>query len=474
MLVITVELLLGTYRADPSGLAHTGRATEGEWPPAPLRLLAALVAADGTRERCRHTTGEELAFLEVAPPPRIYASALDEVHHQVLSGRYVVQQAASAAKGAHQEYHGRQGSLVRPGVRVSPRRSHVAYEWDVDPSPEVLAGLRTRAARVGYLGTADSPVAVRVESAPASNDQGLAYEPDERGSLVIGVPRPGVIRAMDLHYDRWLAEGPSVHRSQSPGLRRLERYRAPGLSTEDAAPQPTLIALRLAAPVSGRRVSAVTAAFKAALLDLYQRRSGDPPAVLHGHVDDPGSPHTLAYYLALPDAGHRHARGLIRGLALVLPVETSSEVVEGCRRALQGLSQLHGAGFTSGAALWSGEKRPLAVDPERWTLPSRRFATVFPALHERRGVALTLSEVARWCDHAGLPKPIAARSGRGPFIQGGADLRPPEVNRPGRPPRPYSHLELEFAALVSGPVVIGAGRQRGLGLCLPMDGGGAG
>ena len=49
------------------------------------------------------------------------------------------------------------------------------------------------------------------------------------------------------------------------------------------------------------------------------------------------------------------------------------------------------------------------------------------------------------------------------------DLAPVEVNRPGRPGLPYSHVELWFEERVAGPVVIGAGRQRGLGLCAPID-----
>ena len=63
-LTIHVEFLHGTYRADPEGLAHTGQLTSGEWPPSPMRVFAALIAADGTGERCRFTDGTELEFLE--------------------------------------------------------------------------------------------------------------------------------------------------------------------------------------------------------------------------------------------------------------------------------------------------------------------------------------------------------------------------------------------------------------------------
>jgi len=83
MLAITVELLQGTYRADPDGTANTASLAHGEWPPAPSRLLAALVA-DGTRYRCRVTDGSELEWFERLPAPDIHAHA--QPWHQVLHG----------------------------------------------------------------------------------------------------------------------------------------------------------------------------------------------------------------------------------------------------------------------------------------------------------------------------------------------------------------------------------------------------
>ena len=90
-----------------------------------------------------------------------------------------------------------------------------------------------------------------------------------------------------------------------------------------------------------------------------------------------------------------------------------------------------------------------------------------PAIHERRR-PLDLAEVRLWCQHARLPEPVAFRSARTPLVAGALDLAPVEVNRPGRPGLPYSHVELCFAEPVAGPVVIGAGRQRGFGLCVPV------
>lgn len=475
MLAITVELLHGTYRADPEGLARTGRLDRGEWPPAPLRLLAALVAADGTGAECRWTDGAELAFLEQCGPPLIHASPPERVWHQRLCPRYVAKAEAGFAKESqtgpevahHAEYVGRKGAEVRPGVRVSPASPSVVFTWDVEVPPEILRGLGVRAARVGYLGCADSPVRLTVSTEPPS-ELGPAFVPDADGDLMIAVPEPGVIAAMVAHFERWQQFGPSVDRSQATALRRFARYRAPGETTPTAAPAAPVLWMVLDPAVSGRRIGAVTAAFKAALLDLYQRHVGDPPPVLHGHVDSE-TDYELARYLALPDVGGERSRGRIHGLALWLPPGSPPALVEQCRLALRNLQTLSGEGFTTTSRLWAGEKRPVAANPHRWGARSRQWATVFPALYERRARQIDLNTVATWCAHAGLPAPVGVRFGRQPFVRGGIDLLPSEVNRAGRDPMRYAHLEVLFEEPVRGPVVIGGGRQRGLGLCAPVD-----
>ena len=475
MLVATVEFLLGTYRADPDGTAHTGRLERGEWPPAPSRLFDALVAADGTRDRCRHTNGTELEYLENAGPPVI--DATDDVHHEELLPRFVASWSASFDRDnktrelfAHQEYLGRKGSEVRPGVRVTPRTRTVRYLWDTDISGEHLRALELRAARIGYLGCADSPVRVRIETTQRIDDVESPrwYVPDSDGELEIGVPKAGRLDALDSAFDQWTGDGKSrsVGRYQFPMLATKVRYRLPQSATRPSPPGRIVASLILRPAVSGRRVSAVTPAFKAAVLDRHQAMYGEPPPVLHGHGYG-STGYDLARFLALPDVGHARASGRIHGVALWLPSDVDAAAAGLIREVVQSVPELAGRGFRCQVEVWDRQRRPRAADPGRWIESSRWWATVFPAVVERH-VPVSLGEVRRWCEHAGAPEPIAIRHSRTPMVHGAVALAPSEVHRPDRPGRPYCHVELVFAEPVAGPIVIGSGRQRGLGLCVPI------
>ena len=263
-LTIDVEFLHRTFRADPDGLAHTGRMTRGEWPPSPSRVFAALIAADGTGGRCRVTDGSELVFLEQLDPPVIYADPSPS--HAEMQPRYVVQQQRGFAVNqktrevsSQQEYLGRAPALVRPGVRVCPRTSGVAYVYDVEVACAILEGLQRRAARVGYLGTADSPVRIRIST---RGPEGLCgdreFVPDPDGDVPISVPRAGCTQVWDSLYASWCERGADVARSHYPALRYQVTYRSPGATTDKADRGFVAVWLRLRASVSGRQVAALT------------------------------------------------------------------------------------------------------------------------------------------------------------------------------------------------------------------------
>ena len=466
MLAIAVEFLHGTFRGDPDGTANTGRLRRGEWPPSPARLFAALVSADGTGDRCRVTNGTELEWFERLPAPRIHAGLF--CHHEPLATRFVVKHRGTAEKATHQEYVGRTGVRTRPGVRVALSDPRVVYVWDQVESPDdgILEALRLRAARVGFLGTSDSPARLRVHTQMPPS-AGESFVPDEDGDVAISVTQAGHLKLLDRFFDEWVKHGASVARSQFPALRHEQRYRSPG----PAAPpdRGKVVAwLQMGASVSGRRITTLVGLFKAAVLSQHERIHGEPHQVLHGHGFR-AKGYEIARYLALPNVGYPRSDGRIHGLALWLPPGTDPTVRRKARDAALAVRHLTGNGLDVAVERRDEDApRPVATKPTRWLQPSRAWATATPAIHERRG-PVDLQEVARWCRHAGLPEPIAFRSMRTPLAPGAIDLAPAEVNRPGKPKLPYSHVEIRFAEPVAGPVVIGSGRQRGFGLCVQVD-----
>lgn len=465
MLIFKVELLHGTYRADPDGSAATGRPSHAEWPPSPARLLAALIAADGTRERCRRTTGTELDLLAAADPPIIHADP--NPHHQSLQERYVAGQ--ERARNQHQEYLARKGVLVRPGVRVVPRNPVVHFEYGIEIGDTDLAALKYRSARVGYLGCADSPVKVTVARSSdltVDNGSGIAWVADEEGEEIVNIHTRGDVDRWIAAFDAWSEHGAT--RTQTRRYQPRARYRHP----HDPIPNSDLgsvpVWLRFQRPLAGRRAVLVAHGLKQAALARYQHRYGEPPAWLHGHVTS-SVEYQLARFLALPNVGHRHSDGRIHGAAVWVPSEVDETEARNLANVLYSMESLLLADGIRIAIDRSRAGGGWTTRRSRWTRPAQRWVTVLPAVNDRHG-RIDSKAIVRWCEQAGLPEPIEYRINRKPLVPGGVDLHPSETRRPGHAQtRPYSHIGLAFEERVRGPVVIGAARSYGLGLCAPCD-----
>lgn len=472
MLVVTVELLHRTIRAaSADDLAMVEGADLGDWPPNPARLFSALVAGDGTGARCQVTDGSELMLLERARPPRIYASPRAEVLQSPISSRYAVENEQAA--GSVQEYPGRKSLAVRPGTRLAPRLASIAYVWDdVEPTDREFGGLELRAARVGYLGCSDTPVRTRVGTElPLAFERDLLWEPDEAGQTALPVPFSGLLGILDDMYERFRG-GEPVRRSWFPSRRvayrgpRERRWASPAWSGVEW--------LRFDHAIAGRHILRVTETLKAAILDLHERHVGTVPPILHGHGFEGTGCYHLAHWLALPEAGHEHARGRLHGAAIALPRDAPREVVAGIREALFHLRELVLPGRPPLAVgRHAGEERPWSSNPRRWQGPARRWVSVSPVVHERRAKGgLDIEEVSRWCRHAGIDALVLAfRTSGSPMLPGALTLRGLEVFRRPEGRRPFSHLEILFAEPVRGPLALGRARQFGVGLMAPVSGG---
>jgi CRISPR-associated protein Csb2 len=478
MLTISVELLTGTYRADPDGSVMMGGAVTGEWPPSPARLLAAFIAADGTRERCTATTGSELKKLAAAPPPIVFADTSpckEKRLHIPIEDQFVV----TSAKGKNtvQEFPGRQATVKRSGVKVVPRHHIVQFLYDLTCDRKDLKALQYRAARIGYLGCSDSPVRIHVSATAPTQDSTLGqFTPDKEGSLRLSTHRAGDVDRWDALYDQ--SRMGSGSRGQRRTLRHLTRYRLPGIDPEPMSDKGRVISwLQFDRAVSGRRVAAVSYHLKEAVMAHYGRMYpySTIPAVLHGHRQGLGF--NLIRFLALPNVGHSYSDGRIHGAAVWLPPGVEPAEQARIRRAASAVDRIRVGTAHISVDNWDKRlgRRQWATNPYRWSHSSdvpvehQLWATAFPVLLERHG-EVTSSALNRMCANAGLPPALHFLESRIPFLPGGVKLAPPETVRPGHSHRrPYCHFLIHFGVPVPGPIALGAGRSYGLGLFAPVD-----
>ena len=83
--------------------------------------------------------------------------------------------------------------------------------------------------------------------------------------------------------------------------------------------------------------------------------------------------------------------------------------------------------------------------------------------------------IATSCEQSGLPRPVEIDLDKTAWHEGAPRARPGAGGFPllpaktGAPARQQVHVWLRFANPVQGPVIIGAGRYRGYGLCKPVS-----
>jgi CRISPR-associated protein Csb2 len=131
----------------------------------------------------------------------------------------------------------------------------------------------------------------------------------------------------------------------------------------------------------------------------------------------------------------------------------------------------------------------LALQGRRWAGPARAWATVTPVALDRHPGSLgdrdprrrakaegrAEATVRAACARIGLAEPAEVALSRQGFVRGVLPVPAFPAftsNTDGGAPlkRYLVHARLLFDQAVHGPVVIGAGRYRGLGLCLPLHG----
>lgn len=406
---------------------------------------------------------------------------------------------------------------------VVPDRPAIWFAWPgAEPGDEHRRALDDVLARVGRIGHSSTLVACRsADSAPSPD-----WVPGHDGAeMRLRVPRTGLIDRLERVFAAHRGREPRTLPAGMIGYRRAQSPRAT-YSVPLLGGDWHVLGINGRRLPSAQQILAIARATRGALLT-----HGDqpPPPFISGHQNSPGGgeptpalerPHLAV--VPLPSSGHFYSDGAVFGIALVLPAECSAEEKAATERALNAWST---AGFElllssrpGGEPIRltledygierSAESRPSWLDTTLaarrrtttrgyWCRPAHRWLTVTPIALDRfpgnlrspdsrvgdRAEAEAEASVKRACVFAGLvderedvrvtirlDSPLAGVPAAPSGSRGLGGHRYP-VYRVGSSgtPRACVHAEIEFARPVRGPVLVGAGRYFGYGLCLPAD-----
>ena len=411
-LTITASFPLGEFNA------HDGEGC-AEWPPAPARVLAAMLSA-------AHGLGEGASEVEAlfrCRPPRITAPPAGE--RQIGYRRWVpVNNELKMDKNGSLtgivdrpwRFLEKQAKDPECGMMVGTGPSNVV-RWAFAVEDQVDLGVLQKVARsVEYLGRPTSPVLLDVVDGAVEVPPGHScWEPDQTGWIQLRVGTEGLLAALDAREEeRRRSTVTGTHPYMS--VRPTAPYRLVGVQYGDRAAPDTRELLRTCSlyrmPHSGRQGAVLVHAADAALVTEQLRDS----------LEETGWMLPI-----IGGLGRRHLH-VLRGVL----------VAGGPRPPCVGLAVRTGV-----VEARLAETRTMASLPRvlrAATAPSLRWTTVVPTAEDPEGIVSLLEECASGlgCRLVGAERHSDSRS------DGGIDVQ--ENN--GR-----WHVSVAFDAKVPGPVV---------------------
>lgn len=523
MFAIAIEYLMGWSMAAADG----ARKERAEWPPHPDRLFMALAAGwfetdgGGAEEQA-------LRWLETLPPPSLACSDAQPrtvVTHYVpindagLSAASVVDRLLASANLDFDKLRpAGLGQLPESRLRKArsfpvavPLRSVVHFVWSVPLDPVHRAALQSLCDKLSCLGHSASLARAWIDEAPPPPN----WTPvDGAASMRLRISGAGRLDALNRRLDREALQAyadmeAAIAKATGKARKVLqaqrdERFAQPPLALR---PEPGLWqgyerllpvaqgpavahgafdARMLVLSIQGQRLSLpstllLTGALRGALL---RHCDSQLPEWVTGHGPD-GRPSRSAHLAMLPVAfvAGPHADGRVLGLALALPrgvppheaAQALAPLLWDEAGAPREIRLYDGRALDCLASLDQRERPPATLDPQSWTAAARIWATVTPIaldrhLDGRDAWRRATAVVADACEYAGLPRPAdvlldphSAHAGVPP-----ASAFPPLTRKRDGGRLAHTHAVLRFDRPVAGPVLLGAGRFRGYGLCRPL------
>src|SRR5579859_3357017 len=417
------------------------------------------------------------------------------------------------------EHRGKQG---RTYPTVLPDQATVWFQWPhAEPSEQHRTALDALLSRVGRIGHSSTLVACRC----AGDGPSPTLVPGGYGTGTrLRIPRAGLVDRLERAFEMHRGEEP---RTLPAGMIDYHHPSVPHLSPR----VPLLGGDWYVLGITGRRPPSamqLLAVARATRNSLLAHSEQPPPEILSGHHhetavrDGPTSPLNRPHLAVAPllNAGNPHSDGAVFGIALILPAacpDRDREAVEdairswsaagfelllpgrGCGQPVRLVLEDLGIDRAGGEQAWLDTAltaRRRTTTRGYWCRPGCRWVTATPVALDRfpgnlrsresrirdRAEAQAIASIAQACVFAGLADSAdqvrVTISLDSPLV--GIPASPAGRCHPGQRqfpgyetgkgiPRACVHAEIEFAEPVEGPVLIGAGRYLGYGLCLPRE-----
>jgi CRISPR-associated protein Csb2 len=460
-----------------------------DWPPQPDRIFSALVATWAARG-VERVEKQALEWLEAQPTPHLLASEAEPrtgatVFVPPNDPRSDKQKNAKGVMPALRSRQPRRFPATRPHDPV------VRLLWeDARPERVTLAALQELARDTAYVGHSSSLTRCRFLTDVDVPDSGDARQPARR--IYAG-------RLTEL------CQAFKAGRRPLPGA-RVKPAAAERPARGNLFGEKWLVLEHVAGEMPDLRACALVArTLRDALLSGYRQidLGGEIPEIISGHGMD-GMP-TRATHLAavaLPFVGFPHADGHVMGFALIPPqdstilddatfrevLRTLAPIDEGRGRRILTLATRNGTpcdrAFSIGLSpTFEPPANRRSLDPALYIRSSQTFATVTPIVLDRhlkeKGEARQeeiAAQIRTACRNIGLPEPEDVVAGKHPAIEGAPSAYPSGRSPawmgwrlpPSLASRQITHAVIRFKEQVEGPLILGAGRFAGLGLCRPL------
>ena len=489
MLRLDIAWLTGT-----AFLARDPSSARPDWPPEPDRIFSALVASWGAGGELE-TERQALEWLEALEPPLL---SVDTIAGDRSAPTVFVPPNDPADVTVLPEKRKRQPRRF-PAVPLDVcAETHMRLFWTEEPAQNDLDALNDLAFRTSYIGHSSSLVRCRFVR---SDEQAPIVQPSRRA------PYSGRLAELRALHERHITgdERARPRPSQRAGRNTVEPASREGLSAKAAN---WLVFEHYEGERPDLRAAAIVCdTLRIALMEAWTKAHDETaPGWIAGHKSD-GSPASESHMAIVPMAnvGWRHSDGSLMGLAIVPPKSVTLDWnMPGPQafRHRQAFQRTVGAllepasdgenvlslGAQGGSQLWNWRLKPStsiknSLNPRRYLQVSRTWASTTPVLldrHLKNTGRKALDEaqeiVAQSCDLIGLPEPSSVTIGKYSAIAGSPPAWPPGgvpawqnwSRKKSFGQRRLYHVQLVFPVPVQGPVLIGAGRFAGLGLCLPM------